>query len=71
MPARSSGGFVAGLATALMLFLLLLGIYALRAPLSAALPEIAPALDAYAAAVDALRAALRDLWAMAAGLLGV
>ncbi|RMH48322.1 MAG: hypothetical protein D6686_10890, partial [Alphaproteobacteria bacterium] len=60
-PEEGRSRFAAGLAVALLVFLILLAVYALREPIAARLPRAAPYLEAYAARVDALRHALHDL----------
>jgi hypothetical protein len=62
--------FATGLAVALLIFLALLALYALRTQIAAALSGAAPALARYAAAVDALRLAIEGLWASLLGLAG-
>jgi predicted Zn finger-like uncharacterized protein len=60
-PGRSR--FATGLSLALLVFLILLGVYALRAPLAEAVPDAAPYLEAYATRVDEARVALEQGWA--------
>lgn len=62
VPPKTRNQFGSGLSLAICVALILVAAYGLRAPISEAVPQAAPALERYAAFVDRTRLGVQSVW---------